>query len=201
MSKVDLKKQFASLYQPSAREIVEVDVPAFTYLMIDGEGDPNTSERYARAVEALFSVSYAAKFLAKTGAAGADYVVMPLEGLWWADDPAAFVSGDRSRWQWTMMIVQPSFVGPDVLAAAMARVRAKGLPAVEQLRVETFTEGRCAQVLHVGPFSAEGPVIERLHRFALERGGLAGKHHEIYLTDIRRADPRRWRTVIRQPIG
>lgn len=198
MDKVDLKRELEHLYRPSAREVVEVDVPAFTYLMTDGEGDPNTSEDYARAVEALFSVSYAAKFLVKKGAGGVDYAVMPLEGLWWADDPTVFISGDRSRWKWTMMVMQPSFVGTDVLAAATAQARKKGLAAVDRLRLESFTEGRCAQVLHVGPFSAEGPTIERLHRFIEERGSLAGKHHEIYLTDIRRADPRKWKTVIRQ---
>ena len=200
MSKVDLKKELKHLYQPSAKEVVEVEVPAFTYLMADGEGDPNTSQEYARAVEALFSVSYAAKFLAKKRAPPVDYAVMPLEGLWWADDPAVFVRGDRSRWKWTMMIVQPGFVGPDVIDEATAQVRKKGLAAVDQLRLETFTEGRCAQVLHIGPFSEEGPTIERLHRFVAARSQLAGKHHEIYLSDIRRADPRKWRTVIRQPM-
>ena len=200
MDKVDLRKEFKGLYQPSTRRIIEVDVPPFTYLMIDGEGDPNTSQQYARAVEALFSVSYAAKFLAKKGAQGTDYAVMPLEGLWWADDPTVFAGGDRSRWRWTMMIVQPSFVGPDILDAAAAQVRKKGLAAVGQLRLETFTEGRCAQVLHIGPFAEEGPTIERLHQFIRETSSLAGKHHEIYLTDIRRADPQKWKTVIRQPM-
>ena len=200
-AKVDLKKELKPLYQPSAREIVEVDVPAFSYLMIDGAGDPNTSPEYTQAVEALFAVSYAAKFLVKKGAQGVDYAVMPLEGLWWADDPAAFVTGDRSEWKWTMMIMQPDFVGADVLAAATAQARENGRVAVDRLRLETFAEGRCAQVLHVGPFSEEGPTIARLHRFIEERGRLTGKHHEIYLTDIRRADPRKWRTVIRQPMA
>ena len=200
MDKVDLKREFKRLYQPSTRDVVEVEVPTFTYLMVDGEGDPNVSQEYAHAVQALFSVSFAAKFLVKQGAPGMDYVVMPLEGLWWADDPTVFVSGDRSRWKWTMMIMQPTLVGADVLDAATARARKKGLPAVDRLRVERFTEGRCAQVLHVGPFAEEGPTIERLHGFIHERGSLAGKHHEIYLSDIRRADPRKWKTVIRQPM-
>lgn len=200
MDKVDLKKEFKRLYLPSTRGVMEVDVPTFTYLMIDGEGDPNESREYALAVEALFSVSYAAKFLTKKGAHGVDYAVMPLEGLWWADNPTVFVSGDRSQWKWTMMIVQPAFVTTDVLDAATAQARKKGRAPVDQLRLEPFTDGRCAQVLHIGPFSEEGPTIVRLHQFVHERAALAGKHHEIYLSDIRRADPRKWRTVIRQPM-
>jgi len=142
VEKIDLKKQLKHLYQLSAREVVRVDVPAFRFLMIDGAGDPNTSPHYARAVEALFSVSYTAKFMVK-----------------------------------------------------------KGLAAVDALRVERFTEGPCAQVLHVGPFSEEGPTIQRVHDFVEARGALAGKHHEIYLSDIRRADPARWKTIIRQPMA
>lgn len=200
MSKLDLKKEYKGLYQPSAREIIEVDVPTFSYLMVDGEGDPNTASAYARAVKALFATSYAAKFLVKKGPQAVDYTVMPLEGLWWADDPAIFLSGERSHWKWTMMIVQPACVSSDIIEAAIAQARRKGIAAVEQLRFERFTEGRCAQVLHIGPFSEEGPTIERLHDFIQARGELAGKHHEIYLSDIRRADPQKWKTVIRQPM-
>jgi hypothetical protein len=200
LDKVDLKKQFKHLYHPSTKDVVAVDVPPFTYLMIDGEGDPNTSPQYAHAVQALFSVSYAAKFRVKKSTQGVDYAVMPLEGLWWADDPAVFISGDRTHWKWTMMILQPSFVGADVIGAAVEQARSKGVVAVEQLRLERFTEGRCAQILHVGPFTEEGPTIERVHQFIEATGSLAGKHHEIYLSDIRRADPRKWRTVIRQPM-
>ncbi|WP_437687859.1 GyrI-like domain-containing protein [Sorangium sp. So ce176] len=110
MSKVDLKRELKHLYQPSAKEVVQVDVPAFQFLMIDGEGDPNTSQAYAEAVEALFSVAYTTKFMVKKGAQGIDYAVMPLEGLWWSDDMSVFTSNDRSRWKWTMMIMQPHFV-------------------------------------------------------------------------------------------
>jgi hypothetical protein len=132
---------------------------------------------------------------------GQDYAVMPLEGLWWADDMTAFHTGDRANWQWTMMIMQPAFVLPDLLQAAMAEVtKKKQLPAIPQLRIESLEEGRCAQILHVGPFSAEGPTVERLHAYINARSAPRGKHHEIYLTDIRRADPSRWKTVIRQPM-
>lgn len=201
MEKIDLRRQFKHLYQPSAKEIAEVQVPAFTFLMIDGQGDPNTSIAYAQAVEALFSVSYAARFMVKKGPTQQDYAVMPLEGLWWADDLAAFGQGDRASWRWTMMIMQPSFVPQALLKTAMAEVGArKQLPGVARLRIEQFEEGTCAQILHVGPFSTEGPTIERLHAHIEARSGLRGKHHEIYLTDIRRADPSRWKTVIRQPM-
>lgn len=201
MEKIDLRKALKHLYQPSAKEVVEVEVPSFDFLMIDGEGDPNTSQAYADAVEALFSVSYTAKFMVKKGPQALDYAVMPLEGLWWADDMSAFLANDKSQWKWTMMIMQPSFLESGVVEAAIAEVRKKkGLPGTSKLRLESFAEGRCAQVLHVGPFSEEGPAIERVHEFIDARSGRTGKHHEIYLSDIRRADPRRWRTIIRQPM-
>lgn len=201
MEKIDLRKQLKHLYQPSAKAVGEVDVPGFRFLMIDGEGDPNTSASYTEAVEALFSVSYTAKFMLKRGPQPVDYAVMPLEGLWWSDDMSSFVSNDRSKWKWTMMIMQPDFVPVDVIEAAIGKVREKkGLPGLDLIRLEEFTEGRCAQVLHIGPFTEEGPTIERVHEFIGERAALSGKHHEIYLSDIRRADPRRWKTIIRQPM-
>lgn len=201
MEKIDLRRQLKQLYAPSAKTVAEVQVPAFTFLMVDGQGDPNTSGTYAEAVEALFSVSYTVKFMVKKGPSQQDYAVMPLEGLWWADDMAAFKSGDRQGWRWTMMIMQPAFVPQALLHEAIGEVgQKKSLPALPRLRIENFEEGRCAQILHVGPFSEEGPAIERLHAHIEARTGLRGKHHEIYLTDIRRADPSRWKTVIRQPM-
>lgn len=201
MPKVDHKKELRELYRPSAKEVREVTVPEMAYLMVDGQGDPNTTPAYAEAVEALFSVSYAAKFALKRSTPAQDYTVMPLEGLWWADDPAAFESNDRTNWKWTMMILQPPVVGARTVTEAIASVkRKKELPALDRLRFEAFTEGRCAQILHVGPFSEEGPTIQRLHDFIIARGELTGKHHEIYLSDVRRADPRNWKTIIRQPM-
>lgn len=202
MQKIDLKKALKHLYHSSAKEVSQVDVPPLRYLMVDGSGDPNTSAAYAQAVEALFSVSYAAKFMAKKGPQAMDYAVMPLEGLWWADDMSVFEANDRTQWQWTMMILQPDVVGEDLIEAAMAQVRKKKtLPALDALRLETLSEGVCAQILHVGPFTAEGPTIERLHQYIDARTGRRGKHHEIYLSDIRRADPSKWRTVIRHPMA
>lgn len=138
----------------------------------------------------------------KKGPLARDYAVMPLEGLWWADDLSAFTTHDKASWKWTMMIMQPSFVTPDLIEAAMAEVkRKKQLPAIDRLRLEDFLEGRCAQVLHIGPFSEEGPTIERLHQFIDARTSRTGKHHEIYLSDIRRAAPAKWKTIIRQPMA
>jgi hypothetical protein len=127
--------------------------------------------------------------------------VMPLEGLWWADEWSVFTGGDKARWQWTMMILQPEFVPEKLITEITAQIRAKkNLPALPKLRLEKFSEGRCAQTLHVGPFSEEGPTIEKLHAFIRERGTLRGKHHEIYLSDIRRAAPSKWKTILRQPM-
>jgi hypothetical protein len=202
VARLDLRKELRQLYQPSAKAVAEVQVPAFTFLMIDGKGDPNVSQSYAEAVEALFAVSYAAKFMVKKGPSKQDYAVMPLEGLWWAEDMTAFQSGDRAHWQWTLMIMQPEFVTQAALRTAMAETAArKQLPGIARLRIERFKEGRCAQMLHIGPFSAEGPTIERVHAYIDAHGRRRGKHHEIYLTDIRRAQPARWKTVIRQPMG
>ena len=201
MEKIDLRKQLKHLYQPSAKEVVQVEMPAFDFLMIDGQGDPATSPEYAQALEALFSVSYTAKFMLKKGAQGIDYAVMPLEGLWWADDMSVFGSNDRAKWQWTMMIMQPSCVSAETIAAAIASVaKKKDLAALERLRFEGFSEGRCAQIMHIGPFTEEGPTIQRVHDYIEAHSCRTGKHHEIYLSDIRRADPAKWKTVIRQPM-
>ncbi len=201
MAKIDLKKEYRHLYTPSARQVVEVDVPGFNFLMIDGVGDPNTSQKYAQAVEALFSVSYKIKFMIKKGVDAIDYAVMPLEGLWWADDMSAFASNDKSNWKWTMMIMQPAFVDQNIIDEAISEVqKKKNISAISELRFEAFTEGRCAQILHIGPFSEEGPTIQRVHSFIAEHSAITGKHHEIYLSDIRRAAPEKWKTVIRQPM-
>jgi hypothetical protein len=201
MSKVDHKKELSQFYKPSAKEVSEVTVPPMAFLMIDGQGDPNTTAAYAEAVEALFSVSYTVKFALKRSTPSYDFAVMPLEGLWWADDHSVFESNDRKNWKWTMMIMQPPVVTAQVVEAAIAAVgQKKNLSSLSKLRFDEFAEGRCAQTLHIGPFTEEGPTIQRVHDFILERGGLRGKHHEIYLSDIRRAAPAKWKTIIRQPM-
>lgn len=200
-TKIDLKKEYKTLYQPSKKQVEQVDVPALNYLMIDGAGDPNTSTAYREAVEALFAVSYAAKFMIKKGELAIDYAVMPLEGLWWAEDMTTFTNDHKSQWQWTMMIMQPQWVDRAIVDQAIAQVeKKKNLAALSKIRFECFHEGRCAQIMHIGPFSEEGPTIQRVHAFIEARTALSGKHHEIYLSDIRRADPSRWKTIIRQPM-
>jgi hypothetical protein len=200
MGKQDLKRELKSLYAPGSKTVVDVVVPPFNFLMIDGEGDPNSSSAYKAAVEALFSVSYTAKFDIRKRT-GTDYAVMPLEGLWWADDLSTFERGERNAWKWTMMIMQPPVVRGDVIGTAIDAVRRrKGLEDLDRLRFEAFDEGHCAQVLHVGPFSEEGPTIQRVHEYIRGRGRLRGKHHEIYLSDVRKASPDKWKTIIRQPM-
>lgn len=200
MSKRDLKRELREFYHASPKRVAEIDVPEFSYLMIDGEGDPNTEPAYKQAVEALFTVSYTTKFALKKSALAIDYAVMPLEGLWWAEDWSVFLTGDRARWKWTMMILQPDFVPSEFIHEAIERTgRTKNLPALGKLRLERFREGPCAQILHVGPFTEEGPTIAKLHEHIDARSGRAGKHHEIYLSDVRRAAPAKWKTILRQP--
>jgi hypothetical protein len=201
MKKIDLKKELKAYYHATSKAVVQVDVPAFRFLMVDGIGDPNTSKSYSEAIEALYSVSYTAKFILKKGSQKIDYAVMPLESLWWADDMSVFASGDKAKWQWTAMIMQPDLVAKEVIATAIDEVRRKkNLPGIDRLRLEEFAEGRCAQLLHVGPFSEEGPTIARVHEFIDAHSLRVGKHHEIYLSDIRRAAPAKWKTIVRQPM-
>jgi hypothetical protein len=200
-TKIDLKRELKHLYAPG-RAPGFVDVPELAFLMIDGHGDPNTAPEYRAAVEALFTVSYAIKFAIKRGPDELDYAVMPLEGLWWVADMSTFTVEDKSAWSWTAMIAQPDSVTQAMVDEAVAQAaRKKALPAAPSLRLERFKEGRAAQVMHIGPYAAEGPTIQRLHAFIAEHGcERAGRHHEIYLSDPRRADPAKLKTVIRQPV-
>jgi len=203
MAKRDLKKELVKLYNPSAKEAVRVDVPVLNFLLVDGEGDPNTSRNYTEAVESLFAASYALKFAVRKGPLAIDYGVMPLEGLWWAEDMSVFSSGDKSHWKWTMMIMQPDMVTPILVTETLAAlVKKKDPEAIGRLRFESFDEGLSAQIMHLGSFSEEGPTIAKLHHF-IEGSGYrrSGKHHEIYLSDIRKAAPQKWKTIIRQPMS
>ena len=163
---------------------------------------PNTAQEYKDAVEALYAVSYALKFMVKKGESGIDYGVMPLEGLWWADDMSQFSVDNKDIWKWTSMIMQPEYVTKGIINRSIEQARKKKqLPALPKLRFEGFHEGLAIQIMHLGPYSAEGPTIERLHNFIKENGyELTGKHHEIYLTDPRRSAPDKMKTVIRQPV-
>lgn len=201
MKKIDFKKELKHLYQPSTTKVVQVEVPTTNYLMVDGEGDPNTSQAFAEAIETLFAVSYAIKFMVKKSEAAIDYGVLPLEGLWWADDMSKFSSADKSSWKWTMMIAQPDFVSPETIENAIADVKKKKNPAaISKIRLESLSEGTCAQILHIGPFDEEGPTIEKVHQYIDTKGQRVGKHHEIYLSDTRKTAPEKWKTIIRQPM-
>ncbi len=199
----DVRKEYRNLYHPPATAVTLMDVPPMNFLMIDGHGDPNTSQEYRDALDTLYAVSYTLKFMLKKGAAAIDYGVLPLEGLWWATDTDAFALARKDTWDWTMMIMQPPFVTGPLVEEAIGQVAAKKNPsALPKLRFACFHEGLSAQIMHIGPFSAEGPTIERLHHFIGESGyAITGKHHEVYLSDPRRVAPERMKTVIRQPIG
>ena len=200
-TKIDLRKELKHLYNPSSKQIAIVDVPEMNFLMIDGQGDPNTSQAYQDAVEALYSVAYTLKFMVKKGEPAVDYAVMPLEGLWWVEDMTQFSVNDKDAWKWTSMIMQPEYVTEELLQEALKQVgKKKDLPALSGMRFESFREGQAAQILYFGPYSDEGPTIERIHRFIVEQGRrLLGRHHEIYLSDPRRTAPAKLKTVIRQP--
>lgn len=200
-TRIDYKRELRELYY-ARREPVIVEVPELAFLMLDGHGDPNTAPAYREAVEALFAIAYAAKFAVKR-AGGEDYGVMPLEGLWWTPDMAAFTTADKSAWNWTMMIMQPQAVTGEMIEAARVKAAAtKPLDAIARVRLERFAEGLVAQVMHLGPFAAEGPTIARLHALIGEQGYTpAGKHYEIYLSDPRRSAPEKMKTIIRQPIA
>jgi hypothetical protein len=201
MQKRDYKKELKHLYKPSAKKVVLVDVPEMNFLMIDGQGDPNTSQAFQNAITALYPLAYALKFMVKKGEIGVDYGVLPLEGLWWSDDMTTFSVKKKEDWKWTLMIMQPDYITENMVATAREEVeRKKNPPALSQVRFAPFHEGRAAQTLHIGPFSEEGPTVEKVHCFIEEQGEQrTGKHHEIYLSDIRRAEPENWKTVIRQP--
>ncbi|MCC6543746.1 MAG: GyrI-like domain-containing protein [Nitrospirae bacterium] len=203
MKKIDYKKELKHLYNPSARKVDIVEVPPMNFITIDGEGDPNASQSFSDAIEALFPIAYTLKFMVKKGDIGIDYGVLPLECLWWADDMSAFSTGNKDVWKWTLMIMQPEFITREMVKEATEEVKRKKRPvALPLVRFETFKEGKAAQILHVGPFSEERPTIEKVHLFIKENGSnRIGKHHEIYLSDIRRAAPEKWKTIVRQQMS
>lgn len=200
--KVDFKKQHDG-YQAKRGEFRLLEVPPLRYLMIDGSGDPNTSQSYADALATLYPVAYALKFASKQQLQR-DYVVPPLEALWWADDMASFTTArDKSLWSWTVMIMVPEWLSEVDYHDAVAKAAAKGAPSIDLLRMDEPFEGLCVQTLHVGPYDDEGPPLEEMHdRFIPDHGlAMTGAHHEIYLGDPRRTPPTRLRTILRQPVA
>ena len=202
MARVDFKKELKHLYGASAKEVSLVEVPEMNSLMIDGTGDPNSVPEFQQAVEALYGISYTLKFMIKKAQA-TDYVVMPLEGLWWTEDMSQFSIEDKGAWQWTLMIMQPEFVTSQLVEQAIDQVRQKkDPPALGKVRFAALHERLGAQIMHIGPYGDEGPTIEKLHSFIRENGyELTGKHHEVYLSDPRRTAPEKLKTIIRQPVG
>lgn len=202
--KLDLKKEFKELYSAPKTEPSFVEVPQQQIVAIDGTGDPNSAASYQQAIETLFPVAFKIKFLAKNEI-GRDYVVMPLEGLWWAEDMTQFSLENKNNWLWQSCIVQPDFIDEEIFAKAVNEVRKKkNPPAIDKIRFESLHEGTAVQILHIGPYSEEGPTIEKLHTFTREQNfsfdGQKQKHHEIYLNDVRRVAPEKLKTIIRQPV-
>jgi hypothetical protein len=202
VDKLDVKKELDS-YHARRGEFRILEVPWMHYLMVDGHGDPNTSPEFAAAVEALYPVAYALKFASKREL-DRDYVVPPLEGLWWADDMAAFTrERSKSRWDWTLMIMVPDWIERDLFNAAREQAAAKDpTRGCRDVRLEPLDEGTAVQTLHIGSFDDEAPVLARLHDEVIPEHGfeMTGKHHEIYLSDSRKVAPEKQRTILRQPV-
>jgi hypothetical protein len=201
MVAIDLKRIDRALYSAGAHPAL-VELPPLRYLMVDGQGDPNTAAAYREAVETLYPVAYAIR-KAVIDATGDRYTVMPLEGLWWTPDMADFTTADKDAWHWTLLLRLPppmsDLHAAEVLAATVA---ARDLPAGDRIRVGILDEGAAAQVLHRGPYADEAPTIAALHRWIADRGfERTGRHHEIYLSDPRRVAPERMCTIIRQPVA
>ncbi|MEY9894975.1 hypothetical protein ABIA31_008663 [Catenulispora sp. MAP5-51] len=202
MTKIDLKQTLDS-YQAKSGQFRVLDMPPMRYLMIDGHGDPNSSPVFAEALQALYPVAYKLKFASKLELER-DYVVMPLEGLWWAEDMATFTTArDKSTWDWTMMTLVPEWITADMADAAVAKAGAKNPPPrLDDVRLESLDEGRCVQTLHLGSFDDEAETLERMHHEFIPASDLkmTGKHHEIYLSDFRKVEPAKLRTILRQPV-
>lgn len=200
MGKHDFRSDRKDLYAPSAKGFVVVEVPAFDFLMMDGRGDPNTSPAYAAAVEALYTLSFTAKFASKV-TLGRDYVVAPLEGLWSSDRMESFTDRSKDEWSWTMMIRQPDWLTTELWDAARAKAAKKKLPALDAVRLESLAEGASVQILHIGSYDDEAPTIARMHEWIADNGYVeGGRHHEIYLGDPRRSAPEKLKTVLRQAV-
>ena len=203
MSKIDFKKTLAS-YKAKHKVFDIIEVPQLQYLMVDGHGDPNTSKEFKDALEALYPVAYKLKFASKLEL-GRDYAVMPLEGLWWSDDMDVFTTArDKSKWDWTMMIMQPEWITQDMHQAALQKVSEKGAPtSLSKVRLETLAEGQCVQTLHVGSFDAEAEVLAKMHDefISVHNLKMIKKHHEIYFSDFRKTSPDKLRTLLRQPVS
>jgi hypothetical protein len=200
--KTDFKKTL-DCYQAKRGGFRLIDVPKLQYLMVDGQGDPNTSAAYSEAIAALYPVAYKLKFASKIEM-GKDYVVPPLEGLWWAQDMESFTAArDKSRWHWTLMLLTPDWITQEVFVAIKAKIAQKNAPVhLDQVRLEFLEEGLCVQTLHNGSFDDEAPTLAKMHEEFIPQNGLrmVKKHHEIYFSDFRKVTPDKLRTILRQPV-
>lgn len=203
MKKIDFKKDYKSLYQAPVGGFIFVEVPALSYLMVDGAGDPNIVPEFQSAIETLYGSAYTMKFSLKKTGVGPEYSVAPLDGLWWTDGTEEFDCVNRDKWRWTVMIAQPPHITGEVLDSAISELTRKGKKGLlDRIRLETFNEGLCVQTMHIGPYSEEGTLILEMHRFIAEQGySRRGKHHEIYLSDPRRSAPEKLKTILRQPVS
>ena len=202
MPKIDFKKELKHLYRPTAKQFEVVDIPEMNFLMVDGHGNPNTAQTYKEAIEALYAVAYKLKFFSKKSL-DRDYVVPPLEGLWWAKDMEAFVIGKKDDWDWTMMIMQPEWIRQEIFEEGFALVKkAKNPPALSKMRFQRYNEGLSIQIMHFGSYDDEAPTLAKLHNEFIPKNNyaLSGKHHEIYLSDPRKVKPEKLKTVLRQPV-
>lgn len=203
MSKIDFKREFKHLYKPTKKEFSVVTVPPMQYLMIDGKGNPNTAQAYKDALQTLYPVAFALKFHSKI-ALEKDFTVMPLQGLWWAEDMNVFLDpSGKDQWLWTLMIMQPDWITSAMFDEACAKVKKQKEPvALSKLRLESYDEGESVQILHIGSYSEEGPTLAKLHHEFMPANQYTfnGKHHEIYLSDPRRTAPEKLKTILRQPV-
>lgn len=201
MSKIDFKKTLKHLYAASSKKFEVVEVPALQYLMIDGHGDPNTALEYKSAIETLYPLAYRLKFMSKEQ--GKDYVVPPMEGLWWADDYQSFAAREKDKWDWTVMLMTPDWITRSNFELALEDVtKKKNPPSIGLVRLEQLNEGLCVQRMHIGSYDDEAATLAELHNEWLPSNGYTetGKHHEIYLSDPRRTEASKLKTILRQPI-
>lgn len=201
MQKIDFKKQLPEIYNPKNIEFATINIPKMKFLKIDGKGNPNDSDEYQKTVEWLYSISYGIKFECKKKLE-IDYVVPPLEGIWWSENMDDFVTRNKENWQWTMMLMLPDFISDDLCEFGLNKAKAKlGIPP-SNLRFEVFEEGLCLQALHIGSYDDETPKLHKLHHEIMPAADLDfnGHHHEIYLSDPRKTAPEKLKTILRQPV-
>ena len=207
METFDYKTAYKHLYLPSAKEPSLVEVPPMKFAMVDGQGDPNTSQAFQDAIGALYGVTYTIKMLPKKKIVPPGYVIYnipPLEGLWWLENGKPFsFDVPKDDYRWTVMIMQPAFVTQELVDKAVEdQFKKKGNPAFNILRFEEFGEGKAVQIMHIGPYGDEPASLAKMEEFADRQGyRFHGKHHEIYLRDPRRTKPQKLRTVLRYAVA